>query len=186
MKKRALPALALLLSLLASIAFAEEPSLLRGREAPTVLTPHPGEAAALLGGEARDLNADRPAAARALAAETDCVVVLKGAGTIVASPGGALAVNATGGPALATGGTGDVLLGMTVGLLAQGLAAAEAASLAVHLHGLAADRWAARRGETGLLAGDLAGALPETLQALRDTPTGDGSDRSLVVGFPEP
>ena len=145
-----------------------EPALLRSRPAPTVLTPHPGEAAALLGGRPAELNRDRPGAARRLAEATGCTVVLKGAATVVATPEGRIFVNPTGGPALASGGTGDVLLGMLAGLLAQGQPADEAAVLAAFLHGFAADRIAERSGPAGLLAEDLARELPAAAQALRE------------------
>src|SRR5262249_5591656 len=108
------------------VAFAGELEHLRRRRAPTVLTPHAGEAA-VLGLRAAQINADRARAARQLAERSGAVVLLKGAGTVVAAPSGELIVNATGGPALATGGTGDVLLGIVTGLLAQGLPALEAA-----------------------------------------------------------
>jgi NAD(P)H-hydrate epimerase len=170
----------------ALLAFAGDLRLLAQRRAPTVLTPHPGEAAALLGTTPAEINRDRPAAARRLAAESGCVALLKGAATVAASPDGGLVVNPTGGPALASGGTGDVLLGMLTGLLAQGVPAADAAALAAFVHGAAADAWAARAGSAGLLAGDLAAGLPETLAALRGLPAPDGSESSLVAGFPEP
>jgi NAD(P)H-hydrate epimerase len=165
-------------------AFAGEPAALRTRPAPTVLTPHPGEAAALLGGTPRELNRDRPAAARRLAAETGCVVVLKGAASVVASPDGALQVNPTGGPALGSGGTGDVLTGAVTGLLAQGLAPEDAAALAVWLHGFAADRLARTGGDSGLLAGDLAEALPAAAEALRETAAAPPEAPSLRWAFP--
>lgn len=169
----------------AIVAFAGEPGLLKGRRAPTVLTPHPGEAAALLGCTAAEINADRPAAARRLAAETGAVALLKGAGTVIATPDGRLVVNPTGGPALAAGGTGDVLLGMLTGLLAQGVPAPDAAALAAWLHGAAADAWTRRAGTAGLLAGDLAADLPEVLAALRTSPSPSG-ESSLAAAFPEP
>ena len=95
-------------------------------------------------------------------------------------------MNPTVGPALATGGTGDVLLGLTAGLLAQGLDATAAAALAAYLHGAAADALAARQGHSGLQAGDLPRAIPPTLAALRAELPCDGSDPRLVVSFPEP
>src|SRR5262249_34743014 len=113
------------------VAFAGEPEALRTRAAPTVLTPHPGEAAALLGSDPREINRDRVAAARRLAERAQAVVVLKGAATVVADPDGRVRVNPTGGPVLATGGTGDVLAGVLGGLLAQGVAPFDAASLGV-------------------------------------------------------
>ena len=149
-----------------------------------MLTPHPGEAAALLGCTAAEINADRPAAARRLAAETGAVALLKGAGSLTATVNGRLVVNPTGGPALAAGGTGDVLLGMLTGLLAQGVPAADAAALAAWIHGAAADAWTRRAGTAGLLAGDLAAGLPEVLAQLRATPAAHG-ESSLAAAFPE-
>jgi NAD(P)H-hydrate epimerase len=167
-------------------AFGGDPAELRRRRGPTVLTPHPGEATALLGGRATELNRDRCGAARRLAEMTGCVVLLKGAATVVAGPGGRVALNPTGGPALATGGTGDVLLGMVAGLLAQGRPPFEAAALAAYLHGFAADRIATRRGPAGLLAGDLARELPEAAQALRAAAAAPAPGARLAVAFPEP
>jgi NAD(P)H-hydrate epimerase len=170
----------------AVVAFAGELELLQIRRAPTVLTPHPGEAAAVLGVRPAQINADRAGAARELAARSGAVVLLKGAGTAVAAPTGELIVNPTGGPALATGGTGDVLLGIVTGLLAQGLPALRAAALAAYLHGAAADRIAARRGDTGLLAHELLLALPAVIAALRDAPVPPPFERELAAAFPEP
>ncbi|MDI3281651.1 MAG: NAD(P)H-hydrate dehydratase, partial [Bacillota bacterium] len=125
---------------------------------PAVLTPHPGELGRLLGLEAREVQRDRLAAARRAAREWGAVVVLKGAGTIVALPSGQAYLNATGGPHLATAGAGDVLAGVIGGLLAQGLPPGRAAALGVYLHGLAGDLAAA--GETEiLLAGQVAAWL---------------------------
>ncbi len=171
------------------VAFADEPEGLAARRSATVVTPHPGEAAALGVGRTAEINADRVGAARRLAERTGAVAVLKGAATVVAAPDGRLGVNPTGGPALATGGTGDVLTGVIAGLLGQGLDAFEAARVGVFLHGHAADVLAARRGEVGVLAGDLAGALPESARALRlDARQGQGSGPRAgdAVAFPEP
>ena len=167
-------------------AFAATPELLRSRASGTVLTPHPGEAAALLGSSSRAVNADRPGAARALAERTGAVALLKGAGTVTASPGGELVVNPTGGPALGSGGTGDVLLGMVVGLLGQGLDPFEAAALAAFWHGFAADRIAARSGPAGLIASDLARELPETGRVLRAAAASPRPEGHLALAFPEP
>ena len=101
-------------------AFAGEPEALRAA-APRILTPHPGEAARLLGSSTPAIQSDRAAAARALAARANAVVVLKGARTVVAAPDGALSINPTGGPGLAAGGSGDVLAGALGALLARGL-----------------------------------------------------------------
>ncbi|MGV3572487.1 MAG: NAD(P)H-hydrate dehydratase [Ramlibacter sp.] len=114
----------------------------RGRRAPTVLTPHPLEAARLLGRGTGEVQADRLQAARALAQRFASVVVLKGSGTVIAAPDGSLRINPTGNARLATAGTGDVLAGMIAARLAHGEDAFAAASGAVYSHGLAADRWA--------------------------------------------
>ncbi len=167
------------------VAFVDALGELRARHAPTVLTPHPGEAALLLGSTAAEVNRDRLAAARRLAADSGAVVVLKGAATVVAEPDGAVVVNPTGGPALAAGGTGDVLTGVIAGLLAQGLGASAAAALGAFLHGDAADRLAAERGEAGLLASEVAGALPDALRAL-GVNSGGAIGAGDLLGFPEP
>lgn len=120
-----------------------------------ILTPHPGEMSRLTGSSTSVLAADREGAACRFAREWNAVVVLKGAGTVVAAPDGRCCVNTTGNPGLSRGGSGDVLAGMTAALLACGLPAYEAAACAVYLHGAAADRAAALRGEYGMLPQDL-------------------------------
>ncbi|MEW5990917.1 MAG: NAD(P)H-hydrate dehydratase [Chloroflexota bacterium] len=136
---------------------------------PAVLTPHPGEFARLRAGAGIDAEADgdlaadddaRSAAARDAATSWRQVVVLKGARTVIAQPDGTVSVAPFENPALATGGTGDVLAGIIGALLAQGLAPAEAARLGVYLHGLAGDAVRERLGDAGLLAGDLPDAVP--------------------------
>ena len=124
-----------------------------------ILTPHPGEMSRLTGLSASALAADREDAACRFAREWNAVVVLKGAGTVVAAPDGRCRVNTTGNPGLSRGGSGDVLAGMTAALLACGLPAFEAAACAVYLHGAAADRAAALHGEIGMLPHDLLDAL---------------------------
>ena len=125
----------------------------------TVLTPHPGEAARLLGSSVRQVQADRPAAAKALAETYGCVAVLKGSGTLSAQPDGTLWRCSVGNAGLAKGGSGDVLAGMTAGLLAAGLpqgrTAAQMAALAVWLHGETADRCAEQHSMTAMLPQDL-------------------------------
>ena len=142
-------------------------ALLRDRPGPTVVTPHPGEMARLQSGDTARVQADRLGAARAFARAERVVVVLKGARTIIASPDGATAICPTGNPGMASGGTGDVLSGVIGALLAQGLAAYDAAALGVFAHGAAGDAVAARQGETGLLASDLLAELPVTLERLQ-------------------
>lgn len=124
-----------------------------------VLTPHPGEMARLTGLSTGAVNADREGIARRFAQQWDAVVLLKGMRTIIAAPDGRCFVNPTGNPGLARGGSGDALAGILAALLACGLEAAEAASCAAWLHGAAADRAAAQRGEYGMLPQDLFPAL---------------------------
>jgi hydroxyethylthiazole kinase-like uncharacterized protein yjeF len=124
---------------------------------PCILTPHPLEAARLLGIDVKEVQRDRIAAARQLAARFASVAVLKGSGTVVASPDGRVAINPTGNAALATGGTGDVLGGLIGALLAQRLPPFEAALAGVYLHGLAAQVLTDEgEGPAGLTAGELA------------------------------
>ncbi|MCM2492889.1 NAD(P)H-hydrate dehydratase [Burkholderia glumae] len=130
------------------------------RGAVSILTPHPLEAARLLGSQVRAVQADRLAAARALATRYAAIAVLKGSGTMIAHPDGRVAVNPTGNAALATGGTGDVLGGLIAAFAAQRIPAYEAALGGVYLHGLAADCLTALGdGPAGLAAGELAGAV---------------------------
>jgi hydroxyethylthiazole kinase-like uncharacterized protein yjeF len=132
-----------------------------------LLTPHPLEAARLLGCSAAQVQADRLAAARRLAADFGAVVVLKGAGSVIARPDGLVAINVTGGPALATAGTGDVLAGLCGALLAQHWPAWEAALAAVWLHGAAADSLVDQgMGPVGLVASELPRAVRTCLNQL--------------------
>lgn len=128
----------------------------------SIITPHPGEAARLLGCDAAAVQADRFAAAAALAEAFACTVVLKGAGTVVAGEGRP-AVIAAGNPAMASAGMGDVLTGVIAGLLAQGLAPWDAARLGALAHAVAGDRAAPAAAGRGLIASDLLGRLPEVL-----------------------
>lgn len=128
-------------------------------DGPVVLTPHPAEAGRLLGLGTPGIQADRPAAAQALARRFGAWVVLKGAGTVVCAPDGTWRRNTSGNPGLATAGTGDVLAGILGSLLAQRLPLAQAVAGAVWLHGAAADALVARGiGPIGLTAGELADA----------------------------
>ncbi|HXF46141.1 MAG TPA: NAD(P)H-hydrate dehydratase, partial [Burkholderiaceae bacterium] len=137
---------------------------LRERRAATVLTPHPLEAARLLGIDAADVQRDRVQAARELAARTGALAMLKGAGTVVAHSDGRAWINPTGGPALATPGSGDVLAGMIGALLAQRFDPVEATLAAVWLHGAAADRYG---GDVGLTAAEIAPLAVRRLVELR-------------------
>ncbi|WP_258223796.1 NAD(P)H-hydrate dehydratase, partial [Stenotrophomonas sp. HMWF003] len=119
-----------------------------------ILTPHPGEAARLLAVDTATIQADRFAAAQALAERFHAVVVLKGAGSIIAAPGQLPRVIAAGNPGMAVGGMGDLLTGIIAALRAQGLDAFDAAASGALLHGLAGDA-AASEGQRGLLPTDL-------------------------------
>ncbi len=136
------------------------------RSAPTILTPHPGEAARLLGSSTRKIQADRLAAVTTLARQSRAVVVLKGSGSLIAPPRGAVLVNPTGSPLMSTAGAGDVLTGALGALLAGGLDATTAAMAGTYLHGAAGERLEARLGDAGLLASELADALPPARAAL--------------------
>jgi NAD(P)H-hydrate epimerase len=144
------------------------PAAVRPRiAAPAIVTPHPGEAARLLGLKTSDVQIDRPAAARRLARELGCCAVLKGFRTLTATPQGIVHVNSTGNPGMATGGTGDALTGVAAAWLAQGLGPAVAATLAVFVHGHAGDLAAFDLGEISMTAGDLIERLPAAYLWLR-------------------
>lgn len=141
--------------------FAGRPEALAETQADVVLTPHAAEAGRLLGRASADIDGDRYGAARALASKTGATVLLKGAFTLVAHASHGTFVNPTGGPALATAGSGDVLAGV-VGALACGLPGWQAAMAGAFLHGLAGEDWPADR---GMLAHDVADRLPAVLEA---------------------
>jgi NAD(P)H-hydrate epimerase len=144
-------------------AFQAHPDLLAKGHAPRVLTPHPGEAARLLGKSIADIEGDRRAAASELARRFLAVALLKGHGTLI-TDGKRLATNRTGNPGMATGGSGDVLAGVIGGLMAQKLAPYDAAVLGAHVHGRAGDLAAKRLGETSLMATDLLDELPRAFR----------------------
>lgn len=145
-------------------AIAEEPAVLRKAKAPIVITPHPAEFGRLMHMTPQAVNADREGLAARFAREYGVVTVLKGAGTVIASPEGELVVNPTGNSGMATGGSGDVLAGMTGALLAQGVKPFEVAAAAVYLHGLAGDIAAEKRGRTSMLPSDLIECIPAALR----------------------
>ena len=151
---------------------ADQGDLLQAGRAggPRVLTPHPGEFRRLAEPLGITLDPTDPKqrldAAAALAKALSAVVLLKGRHTVI-SDGERYATNTTGNPALATAGSGDVLTGLVAALLAQGMDAFDAAHLAAHVHGRAADQWAAKHGRAGLRAMDLADGIPDALHALR-------------------
>lgn len=137
-----------------------------------VLTPHPGEMSRLTGRTISDVQSDRVGIAREFAALWGSVVVLKGARTVIADPEGRTRINPTGGPNLATAGTGDVLSGIIGGLLAQKMSPWESAVSGVYIHGLAGDRLMQTQGDAGTLAGDLLNHIPRARVAVQ---TGDAA-----------
>ena len=151
-------------------ALAGRASLLTECKTPPILTPHPGEMARLeVDATAQTVNADRIGTARRFARERGVFVVLKGARTVIARPDGLVAICPTGNPGMATAGTGDVLTGMIVGLLAQRVSAWEAVCAATYFHGLAGDLAAQQLGQPGMLAGDLIAQIPYALQRTKTT-----------------
>ena len=128
-----------------------------------VLTPHPLEFARLCGLSADDVQADRINLAKKFAKEYGCVLVLKGANTIIASPDGKLAINTSGNPGLSKGGSGDVLAGVISSFVCQGTDVFDSAVLGVHLHGRAADVLKEKISEYGLLPSDLPMAIAKLL-----------------------
>ena len=135
----------------------------------TILTPHPGEMARLMGDEVttKDVQADREGHAQRMAERWNAVVVLKGAFTVIAEPGGRVSILPFANPALATAGSGDVLAGAIAGLRAQGMDAFEAAVAGAYLHGLAGELAREEMGDMGVVAGDLPPRLPQALHSIR-------------------
>jgi hydroxyethylthiazole kinase-like uncharacterized protein yjeF len=156
---------------------AADVSWLARAKTPPVLTPHPGEMARLVGSSPEEVNRDRVGNARRFAETHGCYLVLKGARTVIAAPDGRAWINPTGNPGMATGGMGDVLAGMLAGLLAQRLSLPEALMLGVFLHGLAADRVKAARGEIGMIASDVVEELPAALRDLAASKTAPDAGR---------
>lgn len=132
--------------------------ILRGRTAPTILTPHTGEFARL-GGR----TGDRQTAAEEMARELGCIVLLKGHNTVI-TDGGTTYINPTGNPGMAVGGSGDVLSGIIVSLLGQGIGPLEAAASGAWLHGAAGDLCAGEIGQYGMLPTDMVNVLPRLLK----------------------
>lgn len=142
--------------------------LLRERDAPTVLTPHPGEMGRLIGTDAASVQRDRVRTAREFAAASGAYVVLKGNRTLTASPDGDVIINPTGTPGMATAGSGDILTGMVAAFLAQfaDRPVRDTVAAAVYLHGLAGELAASKRGQQSMVATDISDHLPEALRDL--------------------
>jgi len=155
-------------------AIAQNKAVLREVTCPLVLTPHPGEFVRLGG----NFKGNRLQAACDFAQKYDCILVLKGHSTIIALPNGIAYVNTTGGPAMAKGGTGDVLAGMITALIAQKIPIVHAVAAAVYIHGLAGDMCAAELGEYCVTATDIIDMLPKAIKVCQ----GDGSPDTLSGG----
>jgi len=147
-------------------AFVGQTDLLRAKEAPRIITPHPGEFARLLQTDIKTVQARRRELAAEFAVKQNLIVVLKGQGTIV-TDGRRVYPNTTGNPGMATGGTGDILTGVIAALIGQRLPPFEAAQLGVHVHGLAGDLARDQIGEVSLIATDLLDFLPPALRRLQ-------------------
>ena len=143
-------------------AFAGRTAELADRHEDAVLTPHAGEFARLTGITAAEVGTDRVGHARKLASDVQATVLLKGSRTVIASPEGRVRINPTGGPSLATGGTGDVLTGMIAGLVARGLAPIDAATAGAYIHGIAGSLAGRENGE-GATAGDVLAHVPDAV-----------------------
>ncbi len=143
---------------------SRHPGFLENVSIPLVLTPHPGEMARLCDDSIPEIQSDRLGAAQQKARETGTVVALKGAATVIASPDGRCAVNPTGNPGMAKGGSGDVLAGMAGAFLSQGVAPFETAVLAAYLHGRAGDLCAEKYTQRAMLPTDLVDVLPEVFR----------------------
>ena len=140
---------------------AVNPDILKKAKAPIIITPHPGEMARLVKSTPKAVNESRAEIATYFAKEYGVVTVLKGAGTIIASPDGRAMINRTGNSGMATGGSGDVLAGMTGSLLSQGAKPFDAAAAAVYLHGLAGDIAAEKLSKISMLPTDLINEIPQ-------------------------
>jgi len=150
-------------------ALAGNVSILLEKKSPAiVLTPHPGEMSRLTGLSIASIEAGRIAAARDFAVQYGVYLVLKGAGTIVAAPDGAIAINGSGNPGMASGGMGDVLTGIIVALIGQGYSILDACRLGVFLHGKAADLVAREKGEIGITASDVSERVPFAYKSIRE------------------
>jgi NAD(P)H-hydrate epimerase len=145
------------------VALAGKPEISRGRDEPPIFTPHPGEMARLAGVSTREIAARRMETARETAETYGAVVILKGAHTLIAEPGGRIWINLTGNDGMGTAGSGDVLAGTVGALRAGGMEPAEAARTGAYLHGLAGDIAAATLGPDGMTARDILNALPLAL-----------------------
>ena len=147
---------------------AKNPAQLKAARGPVILTPHPGEMGRLTGKTSREVQADRWSVSAEFAREFNVVLILKGARTVIAGPGGELSINSTGNAGMASGGMGDVLTGILAGLLAQGLRSFDAARLGVWLHGFGGDLAAQQASEESLIASDITANLGAAFRSLHE------------------
>ena len=149
-------------------AVAKEPEVLKQRKAPTILTPHPGEMARLTGKGIPEIQEDRIEILQETAKALKAVIVLKGAHSLIGSPGGRIWINLSGNPGMATAGSGDVLTGTIAAMACRGFALAEAVKVGVFLHGLAGDLAADTIGEDGMTAEDIMEMVPDAVRTYRE------------------
>jgi len=148
-------------------AIAQNPELLRKRTAPTILTPHPGEMARLVGADQPGDAKNRISLVQQQAKRLNSILVLKGAHSLISYPDGRLYVNMSGNAGMATAGSGDVLSGVIAGLYGIGYRVETAARMGVFIHGVAGDIAAEQIGEDGLVAGDIMAAVPQSMKRMR-------------------
>ena len=153
-------------------ALSKSTEILSSLSPQSVLTPHPGEMARLIGSTVEALERDRIGIAQQFAETHDVTLVLKGAPTVVAGGNGEVWINSTGNAGMATGGMGDILTGLIAGLMAQKVPAFDAAVLGVYLHGLAGDIVAESIGMHGLMAGDVLNSVPKAIKLCSAQPQG--------------
>lgn len=146
---------------------AHDKEVLKQAKAPVILTPHPAEMARLIGAQTQIVQEHRTGIAAKFAREYGVIVVLKGAGTVVAAPDGRISINPTGNSGMATAGSGDVLTGMIASFLGQNLPPYEAALAGVYLHGLAGDLAEAETGQAGMMASDLVRYIASAVKSIQ-------------------
>ncbi|MEI6154624.1 MAG: NAD(P)H-hydrate dehydratase, partial [Deltaproteobacteria bacterium] len=149
-------------------AFQGHMGVLKAKKGNTVLPPHPGELGRLINLSPKAINEDRMAVGRRFVEDTGVYLVLKGARSILFSPDGKIYINPAGNPALAKGGSGDILTGFIGGFVSQGYTPAEASLLGVYLHGYLADSWVETNTDMDLLAGDLLSGSGGAIRAIKD------------------
>lgn len=146
------------------ISIADDPDILLKRKAPTILTPHPGEASVIMWKDVKDIQANREKAASYFAKKYKVIFVLKGHKTVIANTNGDTHVNTTGNSGMSTAGVGDILTGMISSFAGQGIDPYSAAVIGVYLHGLAGDLAAKEKGQFSMIASDVLHNLPQAIQ----------------------